>query len=369
MTKKGMLLQATYSNNPLTAVADESLWLRNAAYDLCFFAFPWVPFLLLVVFGLTWHGDFGMAQNRDNFKLIVPFLFSLNFAHSNYTYVVTYSDTSVFRTRKRLFTLCPLMVFAALFVVHYFRHPYVDQLLVTVLALWNLWHNIMQRHGLLRGYARRLKHGLEHRLHARLDLALLWGMVLFAIAVGALLHLSMAQSYRLARPTVNALAPFFASYPLPIAMTFGVLLAILGVWWGYAEWQHAMPVTQRLPRLLFLLSNVSLLALCMVNPVLGIFAFGFSHSVEYFAYVHAVQKHKVQQQQYQGVIGNFFWNNMLLSAGLLIGLQVLLYYHILDSILKNDVILKTFLTGTAAIHFFYDGIIWKKSKTINQWAL
>jgi hypothetical protein len=189
------------------------------------------------------------------------------------------------------------------------------------------------------------------------------------MAVGALWHLSTAQSYRLAQATVNALAPFFTSYPLPIAGTFGALVVILGGWWGYAEWQHAMPFTQRLPRLLFLLSHVSLLTLCLVNPILGLFAFGFSHSVEYFAYVHAVQQHKVQQQQYQGAIGRFFWNHMLLSAALLIGLQTLLYYSLFDAVLKNITLFKAFLTGTAAIHFFYDGLIWKKSKQRNTWVL
>jgi hypothetical protein len=368
MAREGMSLQSTLSKNWGATIVDDSPWLRNAVYDLCFFAFPWVPFLLLVVFGLEWHGDFDWAQNRDNFKLVVSFLFSLNFAHRNYTYVVTYSDKSVFLSRKTLFILSPLLVFASVFTVYYFRHPVFVQLLVTCLALWNLWHNIMQRYGLLRGYAHRLKQGLEQRHHAYLDLALLWSMVLFTLALGALLHLSMAKSYRLAQATVNVLAPFFESYPLPIAVTFGLLLAVLCGWWIYAEWQPAIPFKQHLPRCLFVLSNVSLLTLCLFNPVLGIFAFGFSHSVEYCAYVHAVQKNKVQKQQYQGVIGSFFWNHICFSASLLIGLQILLYYHIADEILKRDILLTTFLTGTAAIHFFYDGIIWKKSKPMNKWV-
>jgi hypothetical protein len=350
-------------------VTDNSPWLRNAVYDLCFFVFPWVPFLLLVVFGLEWHGDFGLAQNRDNFKLIVSFLFSLNFAHRNYTYVVTYSDKNVFRTRKTLFMLSPLLVFTSIFAVYYFRHPVFVQLLVTCLALWNLWHNIMQRYGLLRGYAHRIKQGLEQRQHARLDLALLWGMVLFTIALGALLYLPMARSYRLAQSTVNALAPFFVAYPFPIAVTFGLLLAVLCTWWLYAECQAAVLFKQCLPRYLFWLSNVSLLTLCLLNPILGIFAFGFSHSVEYFAYVHAVQKNKVHKQQYQGAVGRFFWHHIFFSASLLIGLQILLYYHIVDEIFKKDILLTTFLTGTAVMHFFYDGIIWKKSKRVNQWVL
>jgi hypothetical protein len=354
--------------NPLVAVADDSPWLRSAAYDLCFFAFPWVPFLLAVIFGLEWHDGFGIAQNGDNFTLIVSVLFALTCAHRNYTYLVAYGDTSVFRTRKALFTLFPLVVFPAVFMAHSLRDPYIDGLLVTVLALWNLWHTIMQRHGLMRGYARRIKDGFEQRRHASLDLALLWGMVLFTMALGALLHLPTLQSYELAQPTVDAVAPFFARYPMPIAVTFGLLLIGLGGWWGRAELQHAVPFKQRLPRLAFLLSNVSLLTLCLLNPVLGVIAFGFSHAVEYLAYVHTVQKRKVETRQYQGLLGGFFWNNMLLGAGILIGLQVVAYYH-LDAILENDLVLDTLVMGTAALHFFYDGMIWKKSKKINTWAM
>jgi hypothetical protein len=328
-----------------------------------------VPFLLLVVFGLEWHEDFGLVQNRDNFKFIVSFLFSLNFVHRNYTYVVTYSDKSVFLPRKTLFTLSPLLVFASIFAVYYFRHPVFVQLLVTCLVLWNLWHNIMQRYGLLRGYAHRIKQGLEQRRRARLDFVLLWGMVLFTMTLGALLHLPMAKSYRLAQSTVNALAPFFEGYPFPLAVTFGLLLMVLCVWWIHAEWQATVPFKQRLPRCLFLLSNASLLTLCLLNPILGLFAFGFSHSVEYCAYVHAVQKNKVQNQQYQGAIGSFFWNHIFFSASLLIGLQILLYYHIVDEILKKDILFTTWLMSTAAMHFFYDGIIWKKSRSVNKWAL
>jgi hypothetical protein len=41
-------------------------------------------------------------------------------------------------------------------------------------------------------------------------------------------------------------------------------------------------------------------------------------------------------------------------------LQVVAYYH-LDAILENDLVLDTLVMGTAALHFFYDGMIWKKS--------
>jgi len=240
---------------------------------------------------------------------------------------------------------------------------------LTVLALWNLWHVIMQRYGFLRGYARRVQHGLEEHRHAHLDLALLWCMVLFTVALGVLFHLSLAQEYPEAQSTVNAVAPVFAEHPIPIALTFGLLLAALAGWWVHKEWQPGIPFTLRLPRIILVTSNVTLLALCVVNPILGILAFGFSHSVEYFAYVHAVQKRKVEKRQYQGAVGGIFWDHMLLGAAILIGSQVVLFYYDFGGVLQIDVIVKTLVSGTAAIHFFYDGLIWKKSKPTNSWVL
>jgi hypothetical protein len=370
MKAETMSSQVIDGNYPLVAAAQDSPWLRSLTYDLAFLAFPWLPFLLIVVFALEWDGGFDIAQDVNNYRLIVTFLFALNFAHRNYTYVVAYSDANVFRSRKVLFTLCPLLVLPGMYVLHSFENQVIDELVLTVLALWNLWHIIMQRYGLMRGYAHRIKRGLEHRRDAHLDLSLLWCLVLFTTAIGAMLHLSMLESYpSVAQPTVDALAPVFLEHPVPIAVILGGMLATLGGWWVYNEWQHEVPLKLRLPRLSFLISNLSLMILCLVNPVLGIVAFGFSHSVEYFAYVHAVQKRKVEKRQYQGTLGNLFWRKMLLGAAVLIGLQVMIYYQNLDELLLNAVLVNTLLSGTGIIHFLYDGMIWKKSKPINTWVI
>lgn len=361
------MIHGSYSSVATTA---ESPWLRSLPYDLAFFAFPWLPFLLSVVFGLQWSGGFDAAHDEHNFKIIVTLLFALNFAHRNYTYVVAYSDATVFRSRRILFTLCPLAILPGMFVLHSFENERIDQIVLTVLALWNLWHIIMQRYGLMRGYAHRIKHGLEHPRHAQRDLALLWCLVLFTTSLGAILHFSMFESYpSVAQPTVDALAPVFLDYPIPIALTLGALLAVLGGWWAYHEYRPHVPFKLHAPRLFFLVSNLSLMTLCLANPILGIIAFGFSHSVEYFAYVHAVQKRKVNKHQYHGAIGNLFWSKMLPGAAILIGLQVLLYYQNLDEILLNSVLINTLLSGTGIIHFLYDGIIWKKSRPVNTWVI
>ena len=65
--------------------------------------------------------------------------------------------------------------------------------------------------------------------------------------------------------------------------------------------------------------------------------------------------------------------NPPVGAVLLVGLQAGLYYVITDVVpewgIRRNILFKTFLTGTAALHFFYDGIIWRQSKPVNSWTL
>ena len=362
-------MQATISNPAVPDVTEELPWLRSALYDLTFFAFPWIPFLFVIAYGLDWQGDFSLANNKETFKLVATFLFALNFTHRNYTYFVTYGDRSAFLTRKHLFIGTPFVVFATVLTVYYIRHPYYLGIMLSLLAMWNLWHTIMQRHGIFRGYARKLHSGFNTPKHGRLDLLLLWSITFFAIALGTIFYLDLVKEYRVARPTVRVLEPIFTSYPVLITVVFGgVMLVVFGLW-VREEWRYAIPMVKRLPRLTFLASHVSLFALILINPVFGAFAFGFSHSVEYLAYVHAIQASKMQRRQHPGFFANICWNKILLGALLLIGLQILAFYCLPYVISRKDVFLKTFLSGTAFIHFFYDGIIWKKSKPINKWVL
>jgi hypothetical protein len=357
-------------NYPTVTAETATPWLRSLTYDLAFLAFPWVPFLSALVFGLQWNGGFDAPRDVYNFKLVVTLLFALNFAHRNYTYIVAYGDAAVFRSRSKFFVFFPALVFPAMFLLHSFEDENIDQSVLTVLALWNFWHIIMQRYGLMRGYAHRMRHGSESSRSARLDLSLLWCLVLFTIAAAVILNFSMLESYpSVAQPTVDALAPVFLAYPDAIVIALGGLLACLGGSWILNECRETVSISLRLPRLSFLVSNLSLMALCLVNPVLGIVALGFSHSVEYFAYVHAVQKRKVERRQYRGALSVFFWNRVLPGATLLIGLQVVLYYQSLDELLLSDVMVNTLLSGTGIIHFLYDGMIWKKSKPINTWVI
>lgn len=362
-------MQATIPEHARADAPSNSLWLHSAAYDLCLFAFPWIPFILVVVYGLEWQGDYSLSNNRYTFKLVVAFLFALNFTHRNYTYFVTYGDHGVFRARKTLLTLVPLLVFPAILAVYVLRHPLFLKLLLAGLALWNLWHVIMQRHGIFRGYAAKLKHGLETKKHARLDLLLLWVLTLFSIALGAILYLPLAKSHRLARTTYTVLAPFFTSYPVPIAVTLGCCLGSICLYWSWREWAEKIPFKARIPRLAFLASTLSLFGLMLLNPILGLFAFGFSHSIEYVAYVHATQKKKVVRHQYAGGMRQVFWQHMLLGALIFVGLQVLMYYSYPHFFSKQNIYYKTFIKGTAVLHFLYDGIIWKRSKRLNKGLL
>ena len=58
--------------------------------------------------------------------------------------------------------------------------PWMLALIVT--GAWNIWHTLMQRHGLARIYAAKARGGLQTREHGRRDLGLLWSAVVLASA-------------------------------------------------------------------------------------------------------------------------------------------------------------------------------------------
>ena len=45
-------------------------------------------------------------------------------------------------------------------------------LVLVTIGVWNVWHTIQQRYGILRAYAGKAKGGLEQRAHGRRDHAL-----------------------------------------------------------------------------------------------------------------------------------------------------------------------------------------------------
>src|SRR5690606_7839603 len=133
---------------------------------------------------------------EPGFGLALLLALGISYVHRHYTFLLVYGDRETYRQRLRASTLLPAPRFVGFALILRFANessfelfgqplrPWMLVLIVT--GTWNVWHTIMQRHGITRIYAGKAGGGLEQREHGRRDLHLLWS----AVALTAVLTLS-----------------------------------------------------------------------------------------------------------------------------------------------------------------------------------
>jgi hypothetical protein len=225
---------------------------------------------------------------------------------------------------------------------------------LAVLGVWNVWHVVQQRYGLLRVYAGRARGGLEARESARADRALLWSSVLLMICATALGHAHKLEGISAAALLLSVIGPLLAPPIVKSALAAAALL------WGVVLWRwlrierRSTPLV-RWPRWIFGLSTVALFAVFVVHgPVVGYLVLGVAHSLEYLAFVY-----QFSEKKYQGGTGSAaalllgsVWRAPILLFPLIIA-HVFLYEH------RYVLAYATYYTTTSILHYLYDGWIWK----------
>jgi hypothetical protein len=357
---------------PTTAVpapAPTRAWLRNACWDLGFLGFCWLPFYVWAVFGLGLDGSWA-ARNADRHALAWATAVALatTYVHRHYTFVLVYGDRDTFRRRARDFVLAPVLVFA---VVAACRGVYgalrgdptwgwlgvgTWQAVLVAVGVWNVWHTLMQRYGILRIYAGKAGRGLQDRAHGRRDLLLLWTSVTFVAWSTLLLRASTFAGQGNARRTLRLLQPLLAgTWAWVLLVVLAAAWAAVLLHWLRHELRAALTWGERAPRWLFLASTFALLAVFVVHgPIVGYLCFGVAHALEYVAFVHHFGQQKFAGG---GGVAAALLRRPLATAPLLVG-GLLLAFVLLYGSREADVYLVYYL-GTSLLHFLFDGWIWK----------
>ncbi|MCA9692024.1 MAG: hypothetical protein R3A51_03295 [Nannocystaceae bacterium] len=354
-----------------------SLWIRAPLWDLALLGFCWVPLYLWFVFGLgldgSWTGA-GGTGTREALSLAAVVALAITYVHRHYTFLLVYGDRDTFHRRARAFTLAPVLVFAALIALRG-AHAWLDRpislgfasvrpwmLALGVTGVWNVWHTMMQRYGILRIYAGKAGRGLELRAHARRDLALLWTLVGLVACLALLFRQSTFAGSGNARRVLAALSSV-SSGPGSWALLAGALAvtAAVGFRWARHEFAAPLPWRLRLPRLLFLGSTACLLLVFIVHgPIVGYLCFGVAHALEYVAFFHHFGQRKfAQRPDDRGLVARLLRRPML-YAPLVIGLLLAVFVALVDY--RKTHVYVIYYIGTSMLHFLFDGWIWKVRK-------
>jgi hypothetical protein len=343
---------------PPPATAHSRAWLRSPAWDLCLLSFCWVPFYVWAVFGLGLDGSWAAGKGpKEALAWATVVALAITYVHRHYTFLLVYGDREAFRRRARDFVLAPLLVFAAVGVCRGTGGMTWKVLLVTV-GVWNVWHTLMQRFGILRIYAGKAGHGLQERSHGRRDLALLWGSVIFVSWLTLLLRAATFAGQANARLLLRVVRPLTSGTGawLVLAVLAVAWSAVL-IFWLRHELRADLSLRERLPRWCFLASTLALLAVFVVHgPIVGYLCFGVAHALEYVAFVHHFGQQKFAQNGAAGLTPSLL-RRPLVAAPLLIG--VLLTAFILLSDSRGADLYLVYYLGTSLLHFLFDGWIWK----------
>lgn len=347
-------------------------------FDSACIAWAWVPFYVFVVFVLGLDGSWS-GGGRDGhgtepgLGLAMLLALGVSYVHRHYTFLLVYGDAETFRQRVRAYTLLPAVLFVVLALTLRWQgdlsvviagsrvQPWMGVLIIT--GAWNMWHTIMQRHGIGRIYAGKAGAGLQTQAHGRRDLHLLWSLVALTAVVTTMFRPSTFAGIGNARRVLRAVDPWLHG-----ALGWSVLLAIVGVVafvgarWLRHERAATLTLRDRVPRLGFLLSTVALLGVFVVHgPVIGYLCFGVAHAIEYVFFFHVFGRLKFAKREVgeRGVVGRMLARPWLwgpVFALVLTGVFFALVDH-----RKTEPYL-VYYTATSLLHFLYDGWIWKVRK-------
>jgi hypothetical protein len=322
-------------------------WLRGPIWDASLLAFGWVPFYL-------WVALHPLAEATGGLATALVIALALNFLHRHYVLLLVYGDRAVFDERPRAYVTAPFVAFAAVAALVLSGLPAGKAILLGVLGAWNVWHVIQQRYGLMRAYAARARGGLETREASRRDFRLLWSAVLVTAPLVVIGQRDVIESRPEAAPVFDVIGPWLGRPLLVgVALAFGALFTAAFAAWARGE-AGARP-SARLPRYVFLASTLALLAVFVVHgPVIGYLVFGVAHSVEYLAFVHhfGERKYKGSAASIAARILGDVRRAPLLLAPLFLA-YLLLHQH------RFALAYITYFSTTSALHYLYDGWIWR----------
>jgi hypothetical protein len=344
-------------------------WLRNACWDLGCLAFCWLPFYVWAVFGLGLDGSWAAGQSQG-LAWATAVALAATYVHRHYTFVLVYGDRDTFRVRARDFVLAPLLVFAFIGACRglygasrgdswaWLGSAAWWTVMISV-GVWNVWHTLMQRYGILRIYAGKVGHGLQARDHGRRDLAVLWTSVILVSWVTLMFRASTFAGQGNARRALKIAGPWLTG------ISAWALLAVLVVAWmtAFSVWlRHELradlELRARVPRWLFLASTLGLFVVFVVHgPIVGYLCFGVAHALEYIAFVHHFGQQKFARGPEIRSPAAALLRRPLYTAPLLIG-GLLLAFVLLYDQRRADVYMVYYM-GTSMLHFLYDGWIWK----------
>jgi hypothetical protein len=371
------------------------LWHVSPAIDMAAYHFSWLWVLLPLAIA-------GPAFPEDYFALYLATL-AFGFVHRHYTLGYVYLDREIFQRHRRRFVVMPLLMAAGLLATPYllrasipvgawsmgdFSWPRADFRLKIILTtivfgagLWNIWHTLSQKYGILRIYSAKADTTGDSFVPGWVDRLFVmgWLPLILAYLVPRFAEL-VVHEFRVARSFVAPIVDWLSAVEvIAVPLSIAIAASSLAIFFSF-EWRvHRL---RNRPRLSMAIGTASLWACFFVlDPVKVYLSFAFSHGLEYMVFVWAYQRRRYAvdrtPQPWMARILEYPWIAYPLYTLTLAAAYILFQnwkaFEIWDFPNKRFALMKVaqwvFYWGVfqSMLHFYYDGFLWKtRSKTFRE---
>jgi hypothetical protein len=362
-------------------------WHVSPAIDMAAYHFSWLWILL----PLTLAGPRFPLDYLPYFVVVL----TIGFVHRHYTLGYAYLDGEIFARHRGRFIWAPVILGAALLATPVLlkaslpagalsigsaRWPDgeipLGVLVTTVIfgaGLWNIWHTLAQKYGILRIYTAKARSEHEASVPGWVDRLFVMGWLPLIVTYVAprfadaiLTEFQAAELFL--KPIVTWLV---AAEPITAPISAAVAIASSAIFARFEWRKHRF---RNRPRLSMAIGIGSLwLCFVLLDPIKVYLAFAFSHGLEYMVFVWAYQRRRyAEPRSPQPVMARVLEHPWLAYSSYtlaLVAVYVLLRNWEGFSIWQvPDVRLGTLTLGAwifywgvfqSLLHFYFDGFLWK----------
>ena len=278
------------------------------------------------------------------------------FGHHFPTFLRSYGDVELFERFKTRFLLAPPLLFAAAL---WFSSRDLHGLLLFV-AAWDIWHVLMQHYGFMRIYDS--KAGGVRKLTSNLDwaFAISWYVTLIAISPHYS-HNMLSRAYQSGLPLLSAELVDGLRTGL-IGLTALLTLAYVG--YHLNLWRTGKPVSlKKLVLMGIFLAATYYLYVGTDDFLVGFTVWSAFHCIQYYGIVWAFNRNRVARKSPLTSFVRFLfrpsWGLVILYTALIFGYGSI---NLVPNFLENEAlrqILMALIFTSNALHYYYDGFIWK----------
>jgi Flp pilus assembly protein TadD len=317
----------------------------------------WRDLLLFVATPVLLIPTFAAAQARWTAQDIFMFVGAFGaMGHHLPGMIRAYGDPALFDRFKIRFIVAPIVLVG----VSIWSSFYDIQAIQLVAMAWGIWHGMMQTYGFCRIYDAKASARAASR--ARIDLALCFAWFVGAVLLSPLRFRSWLDLYY---ESGGLGVPAGAIQALRYGAIAGLgLVTVIFMWRQWYDWRKgagASPV-----KIVLLVSSIGFWWYCnngVENILVGIALFEVFHDVQYLSIVWIYNRARVERDKSIGGFMRFVFRRSGGLIGVYVGL--VLAYGAIGFTTSGITIewirhaLIGLVTGSALLHFYYDGFIWK----------